>query len=58
MTDAVSTVFVYFLLLEPLDLTGQDTTGYERIGLAWCEWTGDGRPNIQPLGQSMKICIV
>ena len=58
LTDSTSTTFVYFLLLEPLDLTGQDTTGYERVGLAWCEWTGDGKPNVQPHGQAMKICIV
>jgi hypothetical protein len=57
-TEATSATVVYFLLLEPLDLTGQDAIGYERVGLAWCEWARDGRPTIQPNGQSMKICIV
>jgi hypothetical protein len=57
-SDANSATFIYFLLLEPLDPTGRDTTGYERIGLAWCEWTGEGKPNVQPAGQSMRICIV
>jgi hypothetical protein len=57
-TDLTLATIVYFLLLEPLDLTGQDTVGYERVGFAWCEWAGDGRPVIQPAGQSMKICIV
>lgn len=56
--DITSTTLVYFLLIEPLDLTGQDAVGYERVGLAWCEWAGEGKPIIQPAGQSIKLCIV
>ena len=58
LNDANTAVIIYFLLIEPRDPTGWDTTGYQRVGLAWCEWAEDGRPNIQPPGQSMKLCIV
>jgi hypothetical protein len=56
--DVASATIVYFLLLEPLFSSGHDMTGYQRVGLAWCEWTGEKRPDIQPGGQSMRICIV
>ena len=57
-SDTNPAAVTYFLLLEPRDPSGHDTTGYQRVGLAWCEWTGEGAPNIQPVGQSLKICIV
>lgn len=56
--ETASTTVIYFLLLEPLDLSGIDVIGYQRVGLAWCEWTGEKRPIVQPDGQSMRVCIV
>ena len=56
--DMATMAFTYFLLLEPLYPAGHDMIGYQRVGISWCESTEVDKPNIQPPGDSMKICIV